>query len=1763
MPSFPNLCNTTFAIALWVALATAGQVGKVSYSGQPETLHGKSVLVPSGSVAMSEEIHVDIPAELLKGGAVDANPSIMFVLDNSGSMWMKDYQMDVQANRYKVTSRLIDSIAKLHPKAEIGLSIFSTTLYCKSSDDKLFKTVNSGDSWGYIPLLKMDSTYTSDKAKTLSGRDMLKYYLKTVATPKVDENPLSYKSGAEVGTNITAGFDGAVAAFKNSSNNKNRQYVIFISDGVARDPSNNTDERDRFMKGVNVPTTFTIYFSKENTVPITIQTMTDAIKANTSLSSNNHLSANYAYNNTTEDDLMKFIMDNIISVITKTTDASVAKISVNGSTVSNWDKTNKKISFGDMIPLTGTTTPFSYKINYKVNDTVVVDGKKTITNIDTTLTTDFTMTTANGIQLKDPYKIQWWDRTLNWTLDGVAGTKLSASKPDGQIRFEEKALDILYGYKEVSVSMRSIKKGDVETISLSKNGNLFTAGFKSDYKGDKAENDGAIQVDRIDTIIATFRNPKLPLDTLEMRIPYEAGTMFSVESSDWFDVNADGFVDSLSVGFSYTGALSAEQVTELTNRLILAPNRRFETIKSSWNNGKLNILVKENNAIPNTQIGVGDTVALRDGILTSGGLTFVSSVLANDHLAPVILDGSVILNDQAGIENDLLTVRYSEPVTESSATGQYLDFRRGSSRFTVQLTPKSTSNETVVYNVASLPANYFMTTGDSVRIAGSTGLVKDTKGIVQKNSANIERPLLVTSSLVLSKGVFFDGNADGLVDSVAIEFSTGEGSTLSAEDLIPLISLPRSISIDKSSVVKNRLILSVKQNSGGMSTAILPSETIVLRESVLSNGTKTAKSSIVPIDSMAPVILNNPILNDLTGTADDRLTVQFSEPVASMTNSGRYFDFRRGTKFYTAELKPLNVTGADVQFAVVSLSEKNMVSGDSLRINGIAGLVADLKGNVQKNSANIERELVVTSSVILTGSTFYDRSGDGLIDSVTIDFATGEGSDIKADDLLKLIDLPASRKLTIDRSTMVGTRLILAVTENSIAPSTAITDSDSITLRSGMAGTAKVESAHRILPVDSIAPVIMPEGVTLYDYPGAGDTLHTTFSEPVAVEKVSAKQFSIRRGAAPYDLYLTPIRSEQNSVIWQVDFSGKPINEGDSIRINASMRQIRDVVGAVQGNSTNREERVNVIAAVEIRDAHYYDNSGDGLIDSIAFSVVTGEGAQINADDLRAKITLPAFRNFTVEKAVYSGTTLSFTVKENRPTPNTAITAEDRIKIAKGALGSAIVLTDVSLTPVDHLAPVILHDGALYRDFDSSREDSLTVTFSESLAPMTLTGEPFALRRGTAPYAMVLSPVVQNGSTLTFVVVRSAPIATPLSGDSIKIDAAKLMVRDSANNVQTNPLNAERSLRVVTSIQPLSAVWFDRNADGFIDELAVELLAGGAIFASPASQVASLLTLPAERKFSLGKAAFIDKKLVVTLSEGSLVPNTATTATDRIGMVSASSSIEVVGLAQLAPVDSVAPVILPGGAVLEDSLSGTDYLTVNYSEPVTVSGESAQSHLFVNGLSPYAVVLSKLSQDSLGIRYKVDSSTRPDSSIGYDSIWINSAMGTIKDLVGNVQTNSANIRRELDLKLFVNPFDIVINAVTPYRLGVTPVPAELDLPAFDLDESEIGGKSGMIIQAQAIMTGTSAALPRMNLEGELMIYDAVGNIVMKTRSMVYVPAFQSLFFVWNGKNESGRQVGSGTYAARVQVRAATENREFSKEFGRNFMLGIQGIPPVE
>ncbi len=1547
---------TILFVLVFISQIFSETVGNVSYIGQPENLNNQTIDLPHGIVALSEHVSVGIPGNL-SNDVGSAIPSIMFVLDNSGSMWVEKYgAKDANANRYKVTMRLIDSLFARNPEAEVGVSVFGTERYFDTNDDKLFKAPNDEGRGGYIPLLTLNKTYDSDNAGNVTGREVIQHYLKLRSTPRND-NPLRYEGYGKSGTNITAGFDGATSAFSHTTNPAKRQYVIFISDGDATAPGNAFDtekdtpeekaERERFKAGTNVPTTFTIFFADSTgKVPESIATMTGNIQGN-QYSENNGKSAYHAYKNTTEDDLMDFLMTNVISLIDQKTNSEVTNVKINGGTgVNGWNGTT--VSFGEMFPLTGDVTPFQFDISYLIEDTITDEstGAVEIKILDTTLTTNYDVKLSDGAPnpVPDSLNAKYWSRSIGF----FSGTEpLTSVTGNCEIQFVEEAIDIFYGYSDVAVTITSETKGDSETYQLNKSGtNTFVQSVMFNHQDAAAANDGVLQAHSEDVLIARFQNPKLPLDTLEIRVPYDAGTLLTINNATYFDNSGDGFIDSIFVGFATNKSVPDSDVEQLFSLMNFPSERYFTFGNKSWNNGlALNVTEDNPTRTPRTSIQPFDKISLRAANLATGGVTYESEAIVVDSVAPVILADGAFLSDETGTENDRLTVLFSEPLKEGTVSGSYFDFFRGTDEYTVQLTPESFVDNSVIYTVGFISSGY-----------------------------------------------------------------------------------------------------------------------------------------------------------------------------------------------------------------------DNMIDGDSLRINGGASLIEDGAGVVQTRDVNPKRVLRVQSSISITSSAMHDVNADGLIDSITIAISAGEGAEINIDDLLPKISLPAHRGLTIDTAWVSESVVTLMCTQINGDINTAVTDQDAIKIMAGSVGSVMIPANVSTIPVDKMSPVIMPSGAFLVDLPNGGvDTVTVIFSEAI-VEKNSAGQpFTFRRGTDQYGVFLTFVEMNGAEVKYEVNSvaSGKSVKSGDSLRISG-LGLVEDGAGNLQNNPLNVEREVMVVSTVEFSNASYWDMSGDGLIDSITIEVGVGDGIELNSESLLGLITLPADRNFSVLSSSIAGNILTLNVKEGNSVPNTAVSASDVIVITAGKFGGVQVLSTKTISVVDRVAPVILEDGATLFDYSDGVPDTLVIKFSENLGALESSGEQFSFRRGDTPYKLFLSVTSQSGNAITFSVDHISGVDYALSGDSLRINSLTSQIKDIPGTRQLNALNIERELNVISKVSPVSATYYDDDANGMIDRVEIAVEASNAFFQNETTEFLSLITLPADRVLTIDSSYFALGTLTLIVTEGAKAPNTAVSSTDIVTIAAGTASGgTVMNEVSLDVIDAMAPVIMPNGAIYHDSLSGTDFIEIVFSEPVTVADASAETINFSDGAVPYQMIIKKQSENGNSYTFSIEEGMRPETS-ETDSVHINSVITNIvQDLNGLVQESADNVRRALQVQAYVNPYELQVNAISPYIQGVSVIPDGLDHPSFELRPGVNGGYTGMVMQARAVVAGSDQILEGLQLEGRIRILDQVGNVILDSGELVYMPENGTMIFVWNGLNEIAREVASGAYLAQFSVRATVASGGYDQELIKNIMVGVK------
>ncbi|MBD3346156.1 MAG: hypothetical protein GF401_13950 [Chitinivibrionales bacterium] len=393
-----------FLILLSGMIARAEQICEFRLTKCPETYDGDTIIVPEYVAALSSNIRACLSSVMFLDTSNQSHtPSIMFVIDNSGSMTGvgADDANDQFGSRFTVTRALLDTIHKTQPNAEVGIAVFTNHLnfdprtneYFSQYFQRMPKTYDDEPDQAYLSFIELNEQYGSRK-----GIDIIKDVLATdtVDTTK-NNNPYSYvdlvyKPDFEINrsTNINMGFEAVKDAMNGASNPPERQFVIFLSDGDARgNEMAGYDDRYYFSKGENVPTTFTVFFTSSGDAPSSLETMADNVKQN-GYSVTNPKSALWTIQ-TSHDDLMDLFMEKILTNILIPGNPTRIMINERSSTA----YMDSSFIFAGGFSLSDTLTPFSLDINYRYRDTT-----DNIIN-DSTITSQFFVKRVAGASVPD------------------------------------------------------------------------------------------------------------------------------------------------------------------------------------------------------------------------------------------------------------------------------------------------------------------------------------------------------------------------------------------------------------------------------------------------------------------------------------------------------------------------------------------------------------------------------------------------------------------------------------------------------------------------------------------------------------------------------------------------------------------------------------------------------------------------------------------------------------------------------------------------------------------------------------------------------------------------------------------------------------------------------------------------------------------------------------------------------------------------------------------------------------------------------------------------------------------------------------------------------------------------------------------------------------------------------------------------------------------------------------------------------------------
>jgi hypothetical protein len=310
----------------------------------------------------------------------------------------------------------------------------------------------------YVPLLQLNKKQKND----MTGIEYLKYILKTKKIVSsvnhkdtVWSTDLVYQPSGFAhagGTHINVAFDAAIDAMKRASYTKENQYIIFFSDGEAN-KSTGLTPTDQYVKGIGVPTTFTVFFTSDGgDAPQNLQKMTNNIKTN-GYSATNPSSQLWAIQ-TNYSTLMELVMKNIFNPIIFNVKQKPTTLVINNkSFTTTIDSTTFNI--GDGFKLNDSLTHFDVSVKYSIkNDSLKIDK-------DTSINVAFNVIRSDEQAMSDGIEIDCSD-TIYYTIS-MQATDAVAKERDANTG-------------TITIS-RNNTKGSV-TVYFSKEG---TATYKSDY----------------------------------------------------------------------------------------------------------------------------------------------------------------------------------------------------------------------------------------------------------------------------------------------------------------------------------------------------------------------------------------------------------------------------------------------------------------------------------------------------------------------------------------------------------------------------------------------------------------------------------------------------------------------------------------------------------------------------------------------------------------------------------------------------------------------------------------------------------------------------------------------------------------------------------------------------------------------------------------------------------------------------------------------------------------------------------------------------------------------------------------------------------------------------------------------------------------------------------------------------------------------------------------------------------------------------------
>lgn len=1309
----------------------AEEVGKFAWKGAIDELDNTILETPVNTVAMDEYVY----ASTFLDNIVEKDPSsIMFIVDNSQS----NSDTDPGGNRFKLISELMELIYDKAPETRVGLVMFGSRSWMYKEDDPdLFTAFSSTDS--YIPPLGLDEEYSGRYRRsngdatpveqfeyTKTGLDVLKMYLETkqdggtVVSKYIPCHFINFPDNItksdhnDALTNITIAFEAAKHAHLNQELplKKNKHFNIFFSDGKAGLKAGDVmaGTVDEYKKGIDVPTTFTFFYESDQDSYNALQLMTSNIK-NNGYSNNNKLTQMWNLAGDW-DGIKKILVDDVFGTILSKTKGDPTKITINNSSKTNWD--DQGFLYDDLFALQKGLTPFKFDLDiHLVIDSLDDDGNLIWTKEkDTSVSYSFEVQVGPITETPKDMKMTYWGRTLAWGEHGTPLTSIGSDVKSIPLNFESYKVDTTLDYDTVDVEVRTLDGSDIESFRLTKSGNIWSGTLDREV-GTPTKEDGVLQHLEVDEFIAVFRNPNLPLDTMEVRLSYTDAMTWELGDAAYFDNSANGMIDSLYV--EIIGDRWEKNIDAMADAIILPTGRDLDKVDVAVDGSGIGFTLKQNEATKNTAVSSSDAIEIADDLdLPNQSLLLKTTVTPQDKMAPVAL--SALFRDSvASASEDYLEVTYTEEVTDVDDEAVHLFKNGASNSYDVVLQDPQSNGSVVTYLVKSVSGASNISDGDSLKINSTLATsIGDAVGNAQDNEDNIWAPITVETieeGIKLKRAAYFDENADGYPDLIRV-WTDGEPVNGIVDDIVAnmVFANERDFSIVSSKESGDHLIeISVSSGSdASINTAIETDENLVVENKIeLPGGAFLLSATVTPEDSMAPVAVTALFEDSIAAGSTDYLTVDFSESIEGGYDQVNPLLFKSsGGVEFNCDLAKGVKNSEQVVWEVSSISGYDRIrTGDSLWIHdGVSGPIGDALDNEQLNALNKRCPInveIATGKVQITEAVWLDGDADGRVDTVKLTFDMALESDW-VEGIENALLFEGYRKLGIDGSSKLdGNILYIPVEETTTEViNTALESDEAIRLSEQLLLSPDwALSAGTVGAVDGLAPVALSAELIDSIAPGSNDYLTTVFSEKIGdgYTHKNALKF-ITSDGTEYQCELEDAKVDGNQIVWRVNAvdGTERVQNGDSLWINdEASSPLSDQLENAQENALNLRCPISVVIAageVVANEALWLDGDGDGRTDTIKVTF----NMNIKSDwisTIENAATIEGPRDLKIDGASsVKGKTLYIPVEENMSQdPRTdilegeAITWSDQL-----ILDSDWALMSTSLDAVDGMAPVIL-----------------------------------------------------------------------------------------------------------------------------------------------------------------------------------------------------------------------------------------------------------------------------------------------------------------------------------------------------------------------------------------------------------------------------------------------------------------------------------------